>query len=92
MESVNVTIRMDKNLKVQSEALFKELGLSMNAAFTIFAKQAVREQKIPFEISKKSDISFASRNQLNEAFDKEMDKRLEVYQELAKWFGWPKRM
>ena len=30
---------------------FKELGMSMTTAFTLFAKQAVREQKIPFDIS-----------------------------------------
>ena len=51
MANVNVTIRMDSDLKKQADDLFNELGMSMTTAITIFAKQAVREQKIPFDIS-----------------------------------------
>ena len=51
MANVNVTIRMDSDLKKQADDLFDELGMSMTTAFTLFAKQAVRERKIPFEIS-----------------------------------------
>ncbi|MBR1676247.1 MAG: type II toxin-antitoxin system RelB/DinJ family antitoxin [Clostridia bacterium] len=50
MANVNVTIRMDSDLKKQADELFSELGMSMTTAITLFAKQAVREQKIPFEI------------------------------------------
>ena len=46
----NVTIRMDEDLKRQSEQLFSEMGMSMTTAITLFIKQAVREQRIPFEI------------------------------------------
>lgn len=51
MASTNITIRMDEELKRQTEELFNNLGLNLTAAFTIFAKQAVREQGIPFKIS-----------------------------------------
>lgn len=51
MASVNVTTRMDSNLKKQAEELFSELGLSLTTAITIFMKQAVREKRIPFDIS-----------------------------------------
>ena len=51
MANVNVTIRMDSDLKNQADTLFNELGMSMSTAFNLFAKQAVREQKIPFSIS-----------------------------------------
>lgn len=49
--AVNITIRMDAELKTQAEALFDELGLSLSAAFGIFVRQAIREGRIPFEIS-----------------------------------------
>ena len=49
--STNVSIRMDSDLKAQAEALFGELGMNMSTAFNIFARQAVREGRIPFEIS-----------------------------------------
>ena len=46
MATVNVTIRMDENLKKQADELFSDLGLSLSVAITMFAKQAVREQRI----------------------------------------------
>ena len=54
MATTNITIRMDEELKKQAEELFSDLGLNMTTAFTVFAKQAVREQKIPFMLSKKT--------------------------------------
>lgn len=52
MANVNVTIRMDANLRKEAALLFDDLGIGLNQAVTIFVKQAVREQKIPFEISR----------------------------------------
>ena len=52
MATTNVTMRMDEELKAQAEELFAELGLNMTSAFTVFVKQAVREQCIPFRISR----------------------------------------
>ena len=50
MSNVNVNIRMDAGLKKEFEAFCEEMGMSMTTAFTIFAKKAVRENRIPFEI------------------------------------------
>ena len=52
MGNVNVTIRMDAKLRKEATMLFEDLGLSLNQALTLFVKQAVREQKIPFEIKR----------------------------------------
>ena len=52
MATTNVTIRMDEELKKQAEELFADLGLNMTTAFTTFVKRAVREQRIPFIISR----------------------------------------
>ncbi len=49
MATTNVTMRIDSALKKQSEDLFNDLGSSLSAAFTLFLKQLIREQKIPFE-------------------------------------------
>ncbi len=43
---------MDEQLKKQAEELFSDLGLSMTAAIIAFTKQAVREQRIPFTLSR----------------------------------------
>ena len=50
-EMTNVNIRMDKELKKQFETFCNDVGMSMTTAFTIFAKKAVREYRIPFEVS-----------------------------------------
>ena len=50
MKSVNVTLRVDKELKEQADALFEDMGLSLNTACRMFLKRAVQEQRIPFEV------------------------------------------
>ena len=50
MASTNINIRMDADLKRQFEAFCADMGMSMTTAFTIFAKKAVREYRIPFEV------------------------------------------
>lgn len=49
-QTTNVNIRMDSNLKKDFEAFCADMGMSMTTAFNIFAKKAVREYRIPFEI------------------------------------------
>lgn len=50
MASINVNIRMDSELKKRFEVFCDDMGMSMTTAFNIFAKKAVREYRIPFEI------------------------------------------
>lgn len=52
MATTNVTMRMDVNVKAQLQELMTDLGLDMTTFFTMAAKQAIREQRIPFEISR----------------------------------------
>jgi len=50
-QSVNVNFRLDAEDKKNMEQVCTELGLSMSAAFTIFAKKVGREHRIPFDVS-----------------------------------------
>jgi len=50
-QSVNVNFKLDEDVKKSMEQVCSELGLSMSAAFTVFAKKVGREKRIPFEIS-----------------------------------------
>ena len=49
--AVNVNFRLDAEDKKNMEQVCTELGLSMSAAFTIFAKKVGREHRIPFDVS-----------------------------------------
>lgn len=51
MDTTNVTIRMDKELKAQADELFAAMGLNMSTAIGVFCRQAVRLGKIPFELA-----------------------------------------
>ena len=51
MANTNINIRMDADLKRQFEAFCADMGMTMTTAFNVFARKAVREYRIPFEIS-----------------------------------------
>ena len=50
-QAVNVNFRLDEDVKKSMEQTCSELGLSMSAAFTIFAKKVGRAKRIPFEVA-----------------------------------------
>lgn len=50
MPNTNVNIRMDSDLKKQFESFCSDMGMSMTTAINVFARKAVREYRIPFEI------------------------------------------
>jgi DNA-damage-inducible protein J len=49
-KTINVTIRLDREIKENAEKLFNDFGMNLSTAFNIFARQALRQGKIPFEI------------------------------------------
>ena len=51
MTKINITLRVDEDLKKQAEELFSDLGMDMTTAFCVFLRQSVREQQIPFQVS-----------------------------------------
>jgi DNA-damage-inducible protein J len=58
--AVNVNFKLDEDVKRRMEVACEEMGLSMTAAFTIFAKKVGREFRIPFEVS--ADPFYSERN------------------------------
>ncbi|MDO4285046.1 MAG: type II toxin-antitoxin system RelB/DinJ family antitoxin [Eubacteriales bacterium] len=51
MANTNINIRMDAELKQKFEAFCTDMGMTMTTAINVFARKAVRENRIPFEIS-----------------------------------------
>ena len=52
MANVNVTIRIDEDLKQAADELFDDLGMSFTTAINVFVRQSLREGRIPFEIGR----------------------------------------
>ena len=59
-ETINVTIRLDRDVKEQAEQMFNDFGMNLSTAFNIFVRQALRQGKIPFEIH---DPFYSEKNQ-----------------------------
>ena len=56
----NLNIRVDDTLKQQAELIFSDLGISLSAATTMFLKQVVRYNGIPFEL--RADPFYSAEN------------------------------
>lgn len=67
MAQSTINIRMDADLKQSFERLCQEIGMNMTTAFTIFAKQSVREQKLPVRLKVDPFYSEANLNFLRQA-------------------------
>jgi len=65
MATVNVTFRIDEKLKKDADELFADLGLNMSSAFNVFLRQALREQGVPFMITKKVSSEEKTQNNKN---------------------------
>ncbi len=53
--TVNINFKLDSDVKKSMEAACAEMGLTMSAAFTVYAKKVGREKRIPFEITAYSE-------------------------------------
>ncbi|MCL2024492.1 MAG: type II toxin-antitoxin system RelB/DinJ family antitoxin [Coriobacteriia bacterium] len=84
--STNMSIRMDPDLKREAENLFADLGLNTTSAITIFLRQAVRTQGIPFEVSrnKPNAVTLAA---IEEAERITYDPNVKAYTDLDEMFA-----
>ena len=72
VKTTAITFRMDEELKKQPEETLDNIGLTMSAAFTVFAKAIVRTGTIPFELA--VDPFYRADSQ------KELSRRIELYE------------
>ena len=52
MAKVSTNITLDPDLKKSAQELFRDLGMDLTTAVTLFLKQSVREQGLPFTVSR----------------------------------------
>lgn len=76
MAKVSTNISLDAELKRSAQELFADFGIDLTTAITLFLKQAVREQRIPFEIRR--DVPNAETRAALDEY-KEMKKHPENY-------------
>ncbi|MBQ3408750.1 MAG: type II toxin-antitoxin system RelB/DinJ family antitoxin [Clostridia bacterium] len=80
MAQTNISIRIDEDLKKQFEKFCSDTGMTMTTAFNIFVKKAVKEQRIPFEITADPFYSAANMERLEKAVKDAEEGKLTVHE------------
>ena len=76
--SSTIQVRVDDELKMKSDVLFRELGTDTTSAIRIFLTQAIANNGFPFEIKKKTLNPYVTLS------EEEFLNKLEVSREHAK--------
>lgn len=60
MTMSTINFKVDKEMKEEAQEIFKEMGLNMTTAFTMFLAKTIQERQLPFQPTahKKSEISW----------------------------------
>ncbi len=87
MSQTLINVRIDEDVKKSMEEICKELGITMSAAFNIFARKMTREKRIPFDVSIDPFYSESNINTLNKSIKqleegKIIEKTLEELKEM----------
>mgnify|MGYP003587494388 CR=1 FL=1 len=51
MSNTSMTIRMNEDVKKQTQRIFSDLGLDMTTAINIFLRQTILHNGLPFDVS-----------------------------------------
>lgn len=74
MPKTTLNLRINKDLKKDSEKVLDELGLSMSGAIVLYLKMIVRNKGIPFDLKiTKNEPKKKSSSSSNQNFDDEFD-------------------
>ena len=57
-----ISLRFDDDMKKQLDEMCEEMGMNLTTFFMIYAKKALRERKIPFEIAAPLDPFYSESN------------------------------
>lgn len=76
MAQTSINIRMDEELKREFNKFCDNVGLSMSAAFCVFARACVRQHRIPFALSDYS--AEPAQNEQSKADDESWEDELDL--------------
>ncbi|KRK79095.1 type II toxin-antitoxin system RelB/DinJ family antitoxin [Companilactobacillus nodensis] len=79
MSEARISLRIDPELKKDAQDLYSDLGLDLTTAVTMFLKQSVREQALPFKPELEDPESVQARK---DAFRKDLKR----YKSVDEWW------
>lgn len=57
-----ISLRFDDDMKKQLDEMCDEMGMNLTTFFMVYAKKALRDRKIPFEITAPADPFYSPSN------------------------------
>lgn len=57
MSSINMSIRVDSEVKSQAEQILSQLGMTMNGTINMFLQQIIRDRAVPLSLSLNTEQS-----------------------------------
>lgn len=57
-----ITLRLDDAMKNELDEMVNEMGMNLTTFFMVYAKRALRDRKIPFDISAPIDPFYSESN------------------------------
>ncbi|MCR5492153.1 MAG: type II toxin-antitoxin system RelB/DinJ family antitoxin [Streptococcus sp.] len=82
MQVSTITVRVDDDLKKEAAALYKDLGMDMSTAITVFLKQSVKTQSIPFQIKRYNEMTEKAFREAEQGQVKSFDSVDELFEDL----------
>lgn len=77
-----ISVRIDDNLKEEAIKVYDDLGMDMTTAITVFLKQSVREQRMPFQPGAEPIANILAREQALSGQGRTFDSVEELMKEL----------
>lgn len=59
---ITVSLRFDEKMKKELDEMCNEMGMNLTTFFMIYAKRALRDRKIPFDITAPVDPFYSKSN------------------------------
>ena len=81
----NINVRVEKDVKEDSEKLFSRLGLNMTTAINMFLRKAIMENGIPFDIKLSEEPNEETRAAMAEAIKIANDPEAKEYKSIEEF-------
>lgn len=78
--SANIYVRVEPNIKEQSEKILEKLGIPMSNAVSIFLRQVIMQNGLPFDVKIKENKPIFLSELTQEEFNNEMLKGVDDFE------------
>ena len=79
MSDSRINIRVDKDLKEEADKVYNKMGMNLSTAITVFLKQSVNDQSMPFKPNLNEKLNEQARYEVEHG-------QTEVFHSVDEWW------